>query len=247
MATTMTTPIPTATAAASLSHLVQAGTDALNEGDLRQALDKFEEVVTAFPDRPEGHNNLGALYSSIGDFEKAEECFSRVLEILPDNANIHYNRGVARSRLEKFDGAQADFNVVLKAHPKDADTLNNLGVANYMQGDLDAARGFFSQALTSKPDYANALLNQVDVECTAGNHARGIALCEGFLASYSDIDVRRKQLDLLSTGCREALQKASRVAESILVVERENSSVRAELGRITRAQALWSAEAQPSI
>jgi len=240
MATTLTSPSPAANVPASLSELVQAGTNALNEGDLRLALDKFEAVVSAFPDRPEGHNNLGALYSSIGDFAKAEECFDRVLTILPDNPNIHYNRGVVRSRLEKFDGARADFAIVLQSHPDDADTLNNLGVANYMQGHLDAAREKFAKALASRPDYANALLNQVDLECATGNHARGVQLCEEFLTAHSDLDVRRKHLDLLSSGCREALQKASRVAESILVVERENNQVRAELGRITRAQAIWA-------
>ncbi len=240
MATTVTSPSKPAGTSANLADLVQAGTTALNDGDLRSALDKFEEVVAAFPDRPEGHNNLGALYSSIGDFDKAETCFDQVLEILPDNANIHYNRGVVRSRQENFDGARADFTIVLESHPNDADTLNNIGVANYMQGHLELAREFFARALAAKPDYVNALLNNVDLECTAGNPTRGVEMCEAFLAKHSSIEVRRKHLDLLSTGCRETLQKASRVAESILVVERQNNSVRAELGRITRAQAIWA-------
>ncbi len=240
MSTTTTTPGNATDAAVDLSDLVAAGTAALNDGDLRLALDKFEAVVAAFPDRPEGHNNLGALYSSIGDFAKAEQCFDLVLALLPDNANVHYNRGVVRSRLEKFDAAREDFSAVLAANPNDPDTLNNLGVANYMQGHLDTARGFFSRALTAKPDYANALLNQVDLECTAGNFSRGVQLCEEFLTGHNDIDVRRKHLDLLSSGCREALAKASRVAESILVVEQQNETVRAELGRITQAQAVWA-------
>lgn len=238
---------PTTEATTNLAQLVQAGTAALNDGDLRLALDKFEEVVTTFPDRPEGHNNLGALYSSIGDFEKAAECFSRVLAILPNNPNVHYNRGVARSRLEQFDGAREDFQAVLKAQPRDADTLNNIGVTNFMQGKLAAARDSFRQALAAKPDYANALLNLVDVECTAGDQAAAVNLCEDFLGKHNSLDVRRKHFELLSSGCREALQKASRVAESILVSHTEDKSVRAELGRITRAQAIWHEAGAPSI
>ena len=66
-----------------LTRMVQEGSEALGQGDLRAALETFEKVIDAFPDRPEGHNNLGALYSSLGEFAKAEACFTRVLDLLP--------------------------------------------------------------------------------------------------------------------------------------------------------------------
>ena len=195
MATTNTSPNPQTTVSAELSELVQAGTSALNDGDLRLALDKFEEVVQAFPDRPEGHNNLGALYSSIGDFEKAEECFNSVIEILPDNPNILYNRGVVRSRLEKFDAAREDFNAVLAITPHDADTMNNLGVASFMQGRMDEARTIFGRTMALKPDYVNALLNHIDVECATDNLTVAVDMCEQFLSTHNSLEVRRKHLE----------------------------------------------------
>ncbi len=240
MATTITNSDALANAPAALSDLVEAGTTALNDGDLRLALDKFEAVVLAFPDRPEGHNNLGALYSSIGDFEKAEECFDRVIKILPTNPNVLYNRGIVRSRLEKFDPARADFNAVLALTPEDADTLNNLGVAAFMQGQLNDARGYFERALTKRPDYANAFLNLVDLECAAGKFHQAVEMCETHLATNNSLEIRRKHLELLSSGCREALDKATVAAESILVVENENNAVREELGRISQARAAWN-------
>jgi len=233
--------------AGDLAELVQAGTTALNDGDLRRALDKFQAVVMAFPDRPEGHNNLGALYSSIGDFAQAEACFDRVLEILPDNHNVLYNRGVVRSRLEKFDAARADFSAVLDLTPTDADTVNNLGVACFMQGRMDEARDFFKRALLLRPDYANALLNHIDVESATGHFHRAVAICETFLATNNSLEVRRKLLELLSSGCRDTLAKASETAESILAVENENDAVREELGRITQAKAAWTGTAACTI
>jgi Flp pilus assembly protein TadD len=226
---------------------VQAGTTALSDGDLRLALERFEAVVLAFPDRPEGHNNLGALYSSIGEFAKAEQCFDRVLEILPNNPNILFNRGVVRSSLEKFDAARADFHAVLEITPDDPDTINNLGVAAFMQGHWDEARNLFRHAVALKPDYVNAFLNHVDLECTAGKFSLAIEMCEAFLATNSSIEVRRKHLELLSSGCRDALAKAGEAAESILVVERENDAVREELGRITQAKAAWGGSATCTI
>ena len=53
-----------------LVNLVQEGSAALQEGNLDAAIDSFQEVVSAFPDRPEGHNNLGALYSSLGRLDQ---------------------------------------------------------------------------------------------------------------------------------------------------------------------------------
>jgi Flp pilus assembly protein TadD len=247
MATTITTPTTQTKVPSALSELVEAGTTALDDGDLRLALDNFEEVVAAFPDRAEGHNNLGALYSSIGDFEKAEECFDRVITILPDNPNILYNRGVVRSRLEKFDLAREDFNAVLAITPHDADTMNNLGVASFMQGRMDDARSIFSRTMALKPGYVNALLNQVDVECTTDNHAMAISLCEDFLAQHNSPEVRRKHLELLSSGCRKALTEASTAAERILNSDAQNDEVREELGRIIQAKSAWSGAATSTI
>ncbi len=219
-----------------MTSLVQQGRNALDEGDLMAALQKFEEVVAAFPDRPEGHNNLGAMYSALGENEKAEECFDQVINILPNNADVHYNRGVVRSRQEKFDTAREDFLVVLATTPGDAGTLNNLGVMDFMQGHLASARKYFQQAIQSDPTYTNALLNLVDVEHGDGNSSMAVALCEEFLTHNSVIEVRRKLLDLLSSGCRDAIDKASRVAETLIGTDGDNNQTRTELGRLVQAR-----------
>ena len=219
-----------------MATLVKIGTQALEKGDLMTALDAFEKVVNEFPDRPEGHNNLGAMYSSLGELDKAEACFDQVLAVLPNNPDVHYNRGVMRSRQEKFDTAREDFLVVLKAHPKDADTLNNMGVMDFMQGHLPSARKYFKKAIKAKPGYVNALLNLVDVEQSSGNGPQAVALCENYLKDNSDIEIRRKLLELLSNGCRDALDKASRVAEKLIGTGDENSKTRMELGRLIQAR-----------
>jgi|GEM_PF-1384333 len=219
-----------------LAELVQTGSTALQEGNLTEALDIFQEVVNAFPDRPEGHNNLGALYSSLGDLAKAEACFDKVISLLPDNPNVLYNRGVVRSRLEKFDGARADFRAVMESCPNDVDTLNNLGVTDYMQGHLDDAATHFKAALKIKPDYAGALVNLCDVELARGATAQAVAICDDYLRSYSNLEVRRKQFEILSSGCREAIDKASRTAESLLAWDTDNPQVRQELGRLIQAR-----------
>lgn len=225
-----------------MSTLVKAGTKALEDGDLITALSHFEDVVQKYPDRPEGHNNLGALYNALGENDKAETCFSRVIDMLADKPELRYNRGVVRSRLGKFDAARADFQSVLDAKPRDTETLNNLGVMDFMQGRLVDASARFRACLEIRPDYTNALLNLIDAEQALGNGPTAVQLCEDFLKKQNDLEVRRKLLELLSSGCREALDKASQVAET-LVKNDDTAASRQKWNKLRNAQSAMAADA----
>lgn len=246
---TTTTPpqttIPTAPTGADMQTMVQQGSQCIENGDLRGALEAFEGVVQAFPTRPEGHNNLGALYTSLGEFAKAENCFNQVVALLPDHPGIYYNRGMARSSLEKFDAAREDFQKVLQHDPTDTDCLNNLGVMDFMQGRFQDAREHFTQALDIRPDYARALLNLCDVEIATGNGSEAVQRCEDFLKTYQNIEVKRALLEVLSTGCREALDKAGQTARNLLTAGADDPEISQKLERIQKAKAVL--EEKPGI
>lgn len=239
---TTATATPTVTVpSADLGELVQRGSAALQEGNLRAALEIFEEVICAFPDRPEGHNNLGALYSALGEFARAEAAFDRVLEILPSNANVLYNRGVVRSRQEKFDSARIDFEAALEIAGQDADIFNNLGVLEFTQGRLKTARKYLRKARRLAPDHKNVMLNLCDVEVAQERAHIAIAMCEEYLARQDDADVRRRLLTLLSEACTQALERASRQAERLVQRDSGDQQARVELGKLIQARTALSA------
>jgi tetratricopeptide (TPR) repeat protein len=245
VSTTKTTfPSPADITNQDMAAVVAAGTDCLENGDLRGALQVFEQVVDAFPERPEGHNNLGALYNSMGEYQRAEACFSRVIEILPENPAIYYNRGMARSSQEKYDTARADFLKVLEFDSRDADCLNNLGVMDFMQGKFPAAKLRFRQALELVPDNTRALLNLCDVEMAEGHTAVAIDLCEEFLRTRNSIEVRRALLEMLSTGCQKTLDKAGRTAETLLASGSTDPEISRQLQRIQKAKAMLEETAE---
>jgi len=227
-----------------MAAAVQAGTDALNAGDLTTALEHFKQVIEAFPDRPEGHNNLGALYAGLGENEQAETCFNHVLELLPENANVLYNRGVARVRLEKFDSAYEDFSRVVTALPDDAEAHNNLGVTAFMRGAFGEAQAHLRRAMELREDYATALLNLCDVMAADRKATAAASLCENYLTTHpGDMDVRRRQFRLLTESCHDALSQAGRAAEEILAADEQDSQTRHEWGRILEARDLLIAAA----
>ncbi len=220
--------------------LVQAGKQALEAGDLDKALQDFEGVVANFPDRPEGYNNLGALYTALGRFEQAATCFGKVLQLLPDNNNVRYNRGIVRIRLREYTAAIADFEAVLADEPHDADCWNNLGVAVFLQQDFAAARPHFERALELAPDFPNALLNLSDAELALGNRPAAIEVCEDYLEKFSAAEVRGKLLDLLEAEARDLLVRAGKVAEDLLNQDTQASEMSQRLARIQAAAATLS-------
>jgi tetratricopeptide (TPR) repeat protein len=230
---------PTAAAAAEearLADMVNAGTEALESGDLRQALGCYESVITTFPQRPEGHNNLGALWASLGEWTRAEACFDRVVALLPENPHVLYNRGVMRSHLERHVDAGADFAAALALSPNDPDLHNNLGVSHYLRGNPDGARRHLEKALRLRPDYANALLNLCDVDECCADLAGAVERCRRFLSAHENAAVRRRLFDLHAAAGRAHLDAACGAAEALLAAQPDDAPVRQKLGRLMTAR-----------
>lgn len=216
--------------------LVQAGRQALGNGDLDGALARFEEVIQRFPDSREGHNNLGALFATLGRHEQAEACFTRVLELSPGVPNVHYNRGISRIRLRRYGAAMADFQAVLQVQPTDADSWNNLGVAHFLQGDHATAAANFRQALALTPNYPSAVLNLADAETARGQAGAAITACEQFLDGRSDPEVGRRLVTLLSDEAGRLLGRAATVAQTLLAAHGDDEPTRESLARADAAR-----------
>lgn len=219
-----------------LAELVAAGTAALEDGDLRRALSAYQAVIDAFPDSPEGHNNLGALWASLGEWTRAEACFDRVVALLPGNPHVLYNRGVMRSHLGRHADAGADFGAALALAPNDADLHNNLGVSHFMRGNTEGARRHLDAALRLRPNYANALLNLCDVDEACGDLARAVRRCNEFLAGHQDGTVRHRLLELHAAAGSAHLDAACGTAEALLAAQPDNGPVRQHLGRLLNAR-----------
>jgi Flp pilus assembly protein TadD len=216
--------------------LVQAGKQALANGDLDGALALFEKVIHCFPDSREGHNNLGALFATLGRHEQAEICFTRVLELSPGIPNVHYNRGISRIRLRRYAAATADFQSVLQVQPTDADSWNNLGVAHFLQGDHATAAANFRQALALTPNYPSAVLNLADAETARGQTDAAITACEQFLDGRSDPEVGRRLVTLLSDQADRLLGRAATAAQTLLATNGNDEPTRESLARADAAR-----------
>jgi len=67
------------------------GVSAGKSGDLKGAIDLFEEAAQADPSYAESYNNLGFVYHGLGDTVKAKEYFKKTLELDPDHEKARTN------------------------------------------------------------------------------------------------------------------------------------------------------------
>ena len=128
----------------------------------RQAL---ERGVSAAPNDPVAHYNLGNFLRRFGDLhDAAEAAFAEALRLQPDFADAHYALGTLKHDRSDLTGAERCYRAALRLESGAARYWNSLGTAlldqsDLDQGNLDEAISCFRQAIRQQHDYAIAYLS----------------------------------------------------------------------------------------
>lgn len=81
----------------SADGLAQAAADAYQQGDMRQAIELYEQAIAAGMDAPELWHNLGNAYYEIGDLGRALLAYRRAYRDLPRNPSVNLNITLVRA------------------------------------------------------------------------------------------------------------------------------------------------------
>ena len=73
------------------ARLFVSGTEALNAGDLAQAVDELERAAALAPEASEIRNHLGLAYWASGDAQRARSAFEASLVLDCENAAARHN------------------------------------------------------------------------------------------------------------------------------------------------------------
>jgi len=136
--------------------LEDLGNSLIQQGDLREGLEKLIEASNLDPKNPNIHNELGLVYRDLKAFQKALTHFKKSISLKPDFSEAHNNLGTLYIVMKKWDLALESFNAaannILYRTPHFA--YNNMGLVYYNKGDYQNAIGSYKKALELAPDYS---------------------------------------------------------------------------------------------
>jgi len=126
----------------------------LQNGQVDEAIARFQKSLETLPDYVDAHNNLGYALLRTGREDEAVARFQKALEIQPDFAEARNNLGKALLQAGRMDEAIAHFQKAVETRPNYAEAHCNLGVALVQKGRLDEAIAQYKKALETQPDSA---------------------------------------------------------------------------------------------
>lgn len=129
------------------------------QGDIKQALDAYDQAIRLKSDFAISHNGRGALLKMADRCEEALDAFERAIAIDPAYADAHYHRGVVMQKLERYSEAVASFDRAIAVNPAYAAAHNDRAAALHSMGKYEEALASWERAAATKPGYADAHFN----------------------------------------------------------------------------------------
>ena len=204
----------------------------LNQKQLDEAGDQFNEAVRLKPDFPEGLNDLGVVRHLQGRLDEAVGWYRRALQVDPAYADARYNIGRALASQGKREEAIEQYRGVVQIRPGDADAHSGLASLLASQDQLDEAIAHYREALRIQPDLPGALIDLAWILATsdrldvrAPDEAVGLAERVAELTGHRNATV----LDTLAAAYAAAGNVDRAIATAQAALELASASQDAEL------------------
>lgn len=151
------------------------GQDALQAGNLAQALQLLGPAAEALPEDPEIRMHLGAALARSGNFEGALEQYRTAVRLQPTNPRAHYNLGTTLTSLRRDDEAVVALRRAIELHPEFPQALFNLGQAMRRLGRDAEALPLLDQTLKLSPTHEPGRLARARVLARLGRCREAVA------------------------------------------------------------------------
>ena len=135
------------------------GASAAQIGQLDQAVQAFEKMISINPNEASSYYNLGNVLQEQGKLKKAMEAYNKAIALKSDYAEAYNNIGLALQKLGKLDEAIDVYNKAIALKSDNTVAYNNIGNVLKEQGKLEGAIRAYNKAIALKSDYAEAYNN----------------------------------------------------------------------------------------
>jgi tetratricopeptide (TPR) repeat protein len=155
-------------------YYIEAGNEALRDGDYQQAILDFEKAVEEYPESYEAHNSLGAALSAAGNMPRAIEHFSIAVALNDHFVEGYYNLGRALAGTGRFDEAITEYQNALAIDSTYA--IAHMGIAEAYVGAEEPQRAVaaYQRAIKYDPRLLQAYIGLGRVYVAMGEYQEGI-------------------------------------------------------------------------
>lgn len=126
--------------------LLDRGANALQKGQIDEAVHDLEEAAAKKPDDSLVLGELGAAYIKKQDYAKAENVSQRGVQLNSNDFGAQYNLGLAQLKMGKTDQAVDALQKAVQLDPQDSNAQQALGQAYQAKGSTDEAQSAFRKA-----------------------------------------------------------------------------------------------------
>ncbi len=143
-----------------VTALVQQGLALHRTGQLDQAVEIYQKVLTAAPDTFDALHLLGVVHLQRGDAARAAELIGQAISINARQPAAHGNLASALIALRDFTGAIESCDRALALKPDDVEAFFNRATALRASGQAQAALANFNQALALQSRHVQSLVGR---------------------------------------------------------------------------------------
>jgi protein O-mannosyl-transferase len=143
-------------------------------GDYRDEISIWEDVIDKIPENGRARSNLGEVLSGLGRHDEAIAHCEKAVELEPNSAKVLNDLGATLAGAGRFDEAIVRYQKALQIKPNFARAHNNLGLALVGRGQIDDALLHYQKALALDRGYADAYYNLANALLQQGKPAEAI-------------------------------------------------------------------------
>lgn len=123
-----------------------------NRGNLKDAEEKFKEILNRNPEYGFAYVQLGQINKVMGLQDQTLTYFQQAVDCLPEDEMGYYQLGLIYLELKAYRSAKDRFLKVLEFNPSHVDALVNIALINGAEGDFDQAALLIKEAYQKDPD-----------------------------------------------------------------------------------------------
>ncbi len=150
-------------------------------GDLKGAIQAYEEYLAVQPEAVEAISNLGAAYARLGEYGKAIPRYRRALELAPENGGVRFNLALALYESGQTPEAIEEFKKVLAAEPDNRRAILLLGDCYFRLADYKNVIALLEPREKAEPENRAILYLLGTALIRDGQASRGMVLMDRLL------------------------------------------------------------------